>query len=200
MADKSTDKPSDALATPLTDEEVETAKKYPATSNGLWVSAEFARDLERQLRAALHDLVKATENHTADLSARSAGGEFVIDEHGKVAERINEMGDTVPLTAERILALLSTHSASERTDNARLLWLETLLKHCPHADLTWNDDADEGPLGWRLLVESCSRLDLRAPTLEALIDLGMKAEPDEDGDVVANATDAVPDRKGVDRG
>jgi hypothetical protein len=35
--------------TPLTDEEVELAKKYPATSHGLWVSAEFARDLERQL-------------------------------------------------------------------------------------------------------------------------------------------------------
>ena len=37
--------------TPWTDEEVETAKKFQATSHGLWVSAEFARHLERELRA-----------------------------------------------------------------------------------------------------------------------------------------------------
>jgi hypothetical protein len=46
----------EAMATPLTDEEVETAKKYPATSHGLWVSAEFARDLERQLRDVKQEL------------------------------------------------------------------------------------------------------------------------------------------------
>jgi hypothetical protein len=38
--------------TPRTDEEVEIAKKYPATKHGLWVSAEFARDLERELSRA----------------------------------------------------------------------------------------------------------------------------------------------------
>lgn len=37
--------------TPRTDEEVEIAKKFPATSHGLWVSAEFARQLERELSA-----------------------------------------------------------------------------------------------------------------------------------------------------
>lgn len=35
--------------TPRTDEEVEIAKKFPATQHGLWVSAEFARQLERDL-------------------------------------------------------------------------------------------------------------------------------------------------------
>lgn len=34
-------------ATPRTDAEVEQAKKYASASHGLWVSAEFARDLER---------------------------------------------------------------------------------------------------------------------------------------------------------
>jgi hypothetical protein len=38
--------------TPRTDEEVEIAKKYPATNHGLWVSAEFARMLERELSEA----------------------------------------------------------------------------------------------------------------------------------------------------
>lgn len=46
------DKPGEPMATPLTDEEVEIAKRFPHTEHGLWVSAEFARDLERQLREA----------------------------------------------------------------------------------------------------------------------------------------------------
>lgn len=37
------------IPTPRTDEEVEIAKKFPATSHGLWVSAEFARQLEIEL-------------------------------------------------------------------------------------------------------------------------------------------------------
>lgn len=39
-------------ATPRTDEEVEIAKKFPATEHGLWVSAEFCRDMERGLAEA----------------------------------------------------------------------------------------------------------------------------------------------------
>lgn len=35
--------------TPRTDEEVEIAKRFPATNHGLWVSAEFARQLEREM-------------------------------------------------------------------------------------------------------------------------------------------------------
>lgn len=73
-------------------------------------------------------------------------------------------------------------------NEARLLWLESVLKHCPHAELTYNDESDgDEPVGFRLLIESCSVLDLRAPTLDALIDLGMNAEADEDGNVVASA-------------
>lgn len=37
--------------TPRTDEEVEIAKTFPATNHGLWVSAEFARQLEREAQA-----------------------------------------------------------------------------------------------------------------------------------------------------
>ena len=48
----STDKPSE---TPRTDEEVEIAKKYPGTAHGLWVSAEHARQLERELAAAQYN-------------------------------------------------------------------------------------------------------------------------------------------------
>ena len=69
--------------TPRTDEEVEVAKKFPATSHGLWVSAEFARQLERELAVANEnrrlqadairgyerDLEKALANHTADLNS-----------------------------------------------------------------------------------------------------------------------------------
>ena len=42
-------------ATPRTDEEVEIAKRYPATQHGLWISAEFARQLERELAEAKRD-------------------------------------------------------------------------------------------------------------------------------------------------
>ena len=41
--------------TPRTDEEVEIAKKYPGTAHGLWVSAEHARQLERELAAAKYN-------------------------------------------------------------------------------------------------------------------------------------------------
>lgn len=85
-------------------------------------------------------------------------------------------------------AALDAASSHERSnDEARLLWLETLLKHCPHAELTYNDDADEGPVGFSLRVEGCATLDLKAPTLDGLIDLVMKAEADEDGNVIASA-------------
>lgn len=80
-------------------------------------------------------------------------------------------------------------------DEARLLWLETTIKHCPHAELSYNDDPDEGPVGFYLLIESCSRLDLRAPTLDALIDIGMTAAPDEDGNVIACAPSASGESK-----
>lgn len=73
------------------------------------------------------------------------------------------------------------------TDEARLLWLETTLEHCPHAELKHNNDPDEGPVGWSLVIESCTRMDLKAPTLTALIDLGITTAPDEDGDVIAAA-------------
>ena len=44
--------PAATSDTPRTDEEVEIAKKCPATAHDLWVSAEHARRLERELNAA----------------------------------------------------------------------------------------------------------------------------------------------------
>jgi len=57
--------------TPRTDEEVEIARKFPATQHGLWISAEFARQLERELNDALHDLKRSMENHNADVQEPS---------------------------------------------------------------------------------------------------------------------------------
>jgi hypothetical protein len=86
-------------------------------------------------------------------------------------------------------AMCEAFDAGYAAAAGKLLWLETLMKHCPHADLTYNDDDDgmDGPHGFSLIVEGCSRLELHAPTLAALIDLGITAKPDEDGNVVASA-------------
>jgi hypothetical protein len=56
--------------TPRTEGEVEIAKKFPATSHGLWISAEFARILEREVDEAQRELAALR----ADL-ARSKNGE-----------------------------------------------------------------------------------------------------------------------------
>lgn len=75
-------------------------------------------------------------------------------------------------------------------DAARLDELEAMLKACPHAVITWNDDADNEnddghvPLGYSIRVRGCAELSVSAPTLRQAIDL-MKTEPDEDGNVIA---------------
>ena len=67
-----TDRDSSAEATPLTDEEVEIAKKFPATSHGLWVSAEFARHLERALGRANRELASARREARRDAMEEAA--------------------------------------------------------------------------------------------------------------------------------
>lgn len=79
---------------------------------------------------------------------------------------------------------------SVERDGQRLSFLEDVLKNCPHAELTYNDDPDEGPVGWSLVIEGCTRLDIKAPTLLELLDLGMTAEPDEDGNVIRPMKDS----------
>lgn len=73
-----------------------------------------------------------------------------------------------------------------RSDAERLAWLAELIQHCPHAEIIYNDDEDdEDPVGFTIRVESCSRMELTAPTLQQAIDLGINAEPDEDNNVIA---------------
>lgn len=104
-----------------------------------------------------------------------------------IEKRIEERGlsDPAPVSA-------TGASDVQRQDMTRLEWLSELLKHCPHAELIYNDeDGADGPVGFSLHVQSCTTMQLHAPTLEALIDLGMSAEPDEDGDVIATADDTA---------
>lgn len=92
-------------------------------------------------------------------------------------------------SVSKVTPLYDAPSATkENKDEARLLWLETLFKHCPHAELIYNDEEGaDGPEGFSLHVQGCATLALHAPTLDALIDLGMTAEADEDGNVIARA-------------
>lgn len=52
--------------TPRTDAIANEVNEY---SRGEWVPARFARRLERELNAAIHDLQRAMANHVADLNA-----------------------------------------------------------------------------------------------------------------------------------
>lgn len=74
-----------------------------------------------------------------------------------------------------------------RGDTTRLEWLAALLRACPHSEISYNDDPDEGPVGYSIIVEGCSRMEVRAPTLEACIDLAIDAKQDEDGNIIAAA-------------
>lgn len=106
-------------------------------------------------------------------------------------ELMNEFGDlmyngqgNMPFETEMVL------SATHEPLNKALQWFGELVQHCPQIQLSYNTDADEGPIGFHLHVQGCTKLDLRAPTLDRLIALGMNTKPDEDGDIIA--TDDKP--------
>lgn len=61
--------------TPRTDEEIEIAKKFPATNHGLWVSAEFARQLERELVEVMPEVLRWRAYQMERAGLPSANGE-----------------------------------------------------------------------------------------------------------------------------
>lgn len=107
--------------------------------------------------------------------------------------------DAVPLGAIRsddgITDALRAHRLQIELDAARdttqpmLVWLEQLYKACPHAEIIYNDDPDAAePVGYTLRIESCSRMNVTAPTLTGAIALAMSTQPDEDSNVIAAAS------------
>lgn len=58
--------------TPRTDEEVEIAKKFPGTAHGLWVSAEFCRQMERELIEERRVRENAQKHHASTLEELDA--------------------------------------------------------------------------------------------------------------------------------
>lgn len=55
-------------------------------------------------------------------------------------------------------------------DTARINLLGEMWKNCPHAVITYNNDEDEGPIGFSLDIDGCDPMELNAPTLRELID------------------------------
>lgn len=86
-----------------------------------------------------------------------------------------------PWNQDTAAVAFAVHSMKRRTD-----WLADLLKNCPHAEIIYNEDADaDEPVGYTIRVESCSRMVVTAPTLDACIDLAMTTAPDEDNNIIA---------------
>lgn len=60
------------------------------------------------------------------------------------------------------------------TDKERLNHLELLLKHCPHAEITWADPEEPDPLtdlsGFYIMVQGCRTSIAAGATLRAAID------------------------------
>lgn len=84
------------------------------------------------------------------------------------------------------IARESVPSATLHNNDARLVWLEAMFKACPHAEIVYNDDpVDDNPVGFTILVQGCTRMEVTAPTLADAIALAMKTEPDADGNVIA---------------
>jgi hypothetical protein len=55
-------------------------------------------------------------------------------------------------------------------DTTRIAALVRLYTNCPHAELTYNDDQDDGLVGWSLNVDGCEPLSMFDSTLRGLCD------------------------------
>lgn len=58
-------------------------------------------------------------------------------------------------------------------DTQRLNWLEEMFTACPHAVITFIDDADEAedtPLGYTISIDGCEPLEANGATLREAID------------------------------
>lgn len=66
------------------------------------------------------------------------------------------------------------------TDSDRIEALESLLTNCPHAQIFYNDDADQDdPVGWTLRVGGCRTLhEDAAETLRACLDFEVRRQRD----------------------
>ena len=56
------------------------------------------------------------------------------------------------------------------SDTDRLDLLAELMQHCPHAELTYNDDQDEGLVGYGINVDGCEPISIFNSTLRGAID------------------------------
>ncbi len=64
--------------------------------------------------------------------------------------------------------------ALEKTinDTHRLDHLASLIEHCPHVEIAFNDDPEDEQLrlGWTIIVEGCERSEINAPVFRECID------------------------------
>lgn len=111
--------------TPRTDEEVEIAKKFPLTNHGLWVSAEFCRQLERELEQERD--IRSTREITLSLVADGLGVEH--EPHQTFDERLLEASCTP--RSETAPKRREGHSALRAKDGK----LEVFDPHPPQQDI-----------------------------------------------------------------
>jgi len=69
---------------------------------------------------------------------------------------------------EAYCATLLAEGATRDTD--RICALAKLYVNCPHAEITYNDDSNEGLIGWSLDVDGCEPISIWDPTLRGLCD------------------------------
>lgn len=76
--------------------------------------------------------------------------------------------------------------ADRGEDEYRIDQLAEMLKACPHAVITWNDDADRDdddgivPLGYSVRIDGCVPLCVSAPTLRECLDLANLPRTEDD--------------------
>jgi hypothetical protein len=71
---------------------------------------------------------------------------------------------------ESIRNLSFASTVLQDDDTERLKLLEDLMLNCPHAELTYNDDQDEGLVGYGINVDGCEPISIFNTTLRGAID------------------------------
>ncbi len=96
---------------------------------------------------------------------------------------------TIVTTADLVLipevldAIARLHAAGKfphqegHSDTRRLDALEKLIKNCPHADFDYNEDEDEGPVGFTIVVQGCETSSAGGRTLRDAVDDEMAQHP-----------------------
>lgn len=82
------------------------------------------------------------------------------------------------MTAAELRERIVDLTAEKERDNKRLTVLEETIRHCPDVEVGYNDDEDEGPVGFYLEIGGCDPVKHVGATFREVLDSHIKVMRD----------------------